>query len=323
MAERHHKHSESIWRIYLEYLPLKLLYHIIRLLPLKCAYIFARFIGRLLFRVDFMHRKRTIEHLLHAGVAADPKTAHRIARRVFEHFAMLLIEIFKADQEFDLAKVKLVGDPETIRRCFPHDGKPAEQNFILITAHYGNWEMAGGAMAQLTGVTLVSLMRPFSNPMVGEMILKNRRTPVHEVLDKSGGIRGVMKALRSHKNIALLIDQHAATNEGVETIFFGQPCRTHTSPALLHLKTGIPIMPELTRRLPGDRFEFEMEVGPLIEYQPTADTENDIKILSQKCTAALETMIRKDPEQWLWAHRRWLNINRKHYDAQGKKQNKA
>ena len=319
MTKQHHKHEESRWRIRLEYYPLKLLYHIIRLLPLPCAYRFARFIGRLLYRVDSLHRKRTVEHILHAKVTADPKAARKMARRVFEHFSMLLIEIFKADQCFDLNKVRLVGDPETIRRCFPHDGQPAGESCIIVTAHYGNWEIAGGAMALLAGNPLVSLMRPFSNPLIGEMILRNRRTPVHEVLDKSGGIRGVLKALRTHKNIALLIDQHAAESEGVENVFFGQPCRTHTSPALLHLKTGITIMPEVTRRLPGDRFEFEMEVGPLIDYKPTGDTAKDVQLLTQMCTDALEKLIRKEPEQWLWAHRRWLNINRKHYDARGKK----
>ncbi len=311
MTKKEHNHIKSRVRIYLEYLPLKLLYHIIRLLPLKFAYCFARFIGRVLYHVDRVHRNRTIEHILHANLVPDAAAARELGEKVFENFAMLLIEIFKADQALSPEKVRLVGDQETIRRCFSPDGP--RDNFILITAHYGNWEMAGGAIGLLSGHTLVSLMRPFSNPLIGEMILKNRRTPVHELIDKTGGIRGVMKALRAHKNIALLIDQHAGAGEGVETLFFGQPARTHSSPALLHLKTGIPIMPQLTRRVAGDNFEFEVEVGPLIEYQATGDPEHDVQDLTQRCTAALEKMIRKAPEQWLWAHRRWLNINRHHY----------
>jgi KDO2-lipid IV(A) lauroyltransferase len=97
----------------------------------------------------------------------------------------------------------------------------------------------------------------------------------------------------------------------VDTVFFGQPCKTHRTPALLHLKTGIPIVPELTRRV-GDDFSFEIVLGPMIEYTPTDDKEHDIQVICQMCTTALEKMIAEQPEQWLWPHRRWININREH-----------
>ena len=60
-------------------------------------------------------------------------------------------------------------------------------------------------------------------------------------------------------------------------------------------------------------FSFELVLGPLIEYKPTGDKEHDIQTICQMCTTALEKMIAEQPEQWMWAHRRWTNINRDHH----------
>ena len=313
--KRRHK-PKSVLKIEWEYFWFRFFRTLIRLLPLKIAYPLARQLGVLGYFLASVRRKRTIRHLLHAGVAKDLASAKKLALQVARQFAMLGVELFKKDQCFDIGKVSLTGDAETIRRCFGHDGKPGEQNFILITAHYGCWELSGSAIAELSGRTLVSLMRKFSNPKIGEAMLKIRRSPGHELVDKQGGLRTVLRALRSGKNIAILPDQHASHRDGVEGTFFGQPCRTHTSPALLHIKTGVPILVEVARRLPGDDFRFELDVAPLIQYQPTGDKAHDAAELTQLCTDALEKLIRKDPTQWLWAHRRWLNIDREQKNPQ-------
>ena len=72
------------------------------------------------------------------------------------------------------------------------------------------------------------------------------------------------------KNVTMLIDQHAAGNEGVECVFFGHPARVHMTPALLHLKTGSPSLPDLTFRT-GKNFTFDLRVGNLIRDTPTGN----------------------------------------------------
>lgn len=77
-------------------------------------------------------------------------------------------------------------------------------------------------------------------------------------------------------------------------------------------------MPMITRRV-GDRFEFEVELGKLIEYTPTGDKTKDLQVIAQMYTSALEKMIRKAPEQWMWAHRRWRGYGRKKRKKSGKR----
>ncbi len=303
------KKTTPKWLIYLEYVPFFLLYKFMHMVSLKTAYQLSAFLIGLLFYVDIRHRRRTISHLLHAGVVPGRKEAWRLAKKTFLEFSKLLVEVVKMDQCYDLSKIRVVGPEKTVDAVLSR--KHPNRNVIIVTAHYGNWEVAGTAFSEYSGVRMLSIMRPFDNPLVGELILAHRRSKMHELVDKHGSIRPVLKALQQERNVSILIDQHASHQEGVENRFFGHPCRTHMTPALLHLKTGIPILPEITRRA-GDNFEFELVVGDLIEYRPTGDKENDVRAITQLCTTALERLIAEQPEQWMWAARRWLDIDRNH-----------
>ena len=308
MSEPNGKHAKSKFRIWAEFIPFWCLYKGMRVINLRVAYFFSRQLFKVLYLIDRRHRTRSIQHLMHAGVAHDLTEAQILARKAYMNFSMLLVEIFKLDQLVKPGMVKVVGDPETIRTvCNPEGGNI---NVIVITAHYGNWELAGSCWAREFKIPMVSVFRRFGNPLIGKYILGSRESEVHHSVPKDGGIKGMLRALHEGKTIAILADQHAKSKEGVETVFFGQPCRTHSSPALLHLKTGVPIVPQLTRRS-DNGFHFEFVVGKMIRYTPTNDKEQDIRTVTQMYTTALEELIREEPTQWMWAHRRWLNINRK------------
>lgn len=80
----------------------------------------------------------------------------------------------------------------------------------------------------------------------------------------------------------------------------------------LHRKRAIQhiIHAGVAKRL-NDNLNFELCIfGPIgVEYR--GGQSEDIKKLTQKFTLQIETLIRQYPEQWLWCHRRWLDINRK------------
>lgn len=301
------KRKKSKLRIILEFLPFYFLYKTIQWLNLASAYRISSVIFWLLYIFDGKHRNRAIKHILHAKITADPDVAANIALKAFYSFSQLFVEIIKMNQLYSPEKIRLTGNQETIRQVFGKKGE--NKNVIIVTAHYGNWEVAGTGCADITGIPMVSIMRPFGNHLIGKYILQNRESNSHQSVSKEHGVKELLKALKAGKTVAILADQHASSREGVETTFFGQPCRTHATPALLHLRTGVPIMPELTRRC-DDNFNFEFYTGELIQYQATGDKEHDVKVVTQMFTTALEKMIAEKPEQWMWVHRRWLNIHR-------------
>lgn len=309
MAGKRKKEKNAL-RIYAEYLPFRVLYAVLQLLPLKVGYALSNALFSVLFVIDRRHRVRTIQHVMHAGVAKNEAEARSFARRSYGEFAKLLVEVVKMDQLYSRDKITPVGDPAAVAAVFPGGGKPGIQ-VIITSAHYGNWEVAGTAFSDTAGRPMSSFMRPFGNPLIGRMILGQREGGVHDLIDKNAGVRPILRAAAEGRNLTMLVDQHASGSEGVECQFFGHPAQIHRTPALLHLKTGIPIQPEITRRKAGGNFEFELVLGPLIRYTPTGDKERDIAAISQQVATAMENLILQDPVQWLWTPRHWLDINRR------------
>jgi Kdo2-lipid IVA lauroyltransferase/acyltransferase len=115
-------------------------------------------------------------------------------------------------------------------------------------------------------------------------------------------IRRVLRALQGGQGIAVLIDQHIQPRDAISINFFGRPAATTGAVAALALRTGAPIIPVFALPIAGGRYRmiYEHPVEP-----PSAGSSDAVRDLTQRCTDVLETYVRRDPELWLWMHRRW------------------
>ncbi|OQA81603.1 MAG: lipid A biosynthesis lauroyl acyltransferase [Lentisphaerae bacterium ADurb.Bin242] len=165
-------------------------------------------------------------------------------------------------------------------------------------------------------------MRPLENELIGNFFYSRRGTHGHTTVSKEKGIRPLLAALNAHQSIAIVSDQHASSKEGVEVTFCGHPARAHMTPALLHLKTKVPIFCLVVVRVDDD-FHFKLTgYGPL-QYTPTGDKEADIQAITRLYTGMIEKILRQYPDQWLWAHRRWLDCNRTYQPKEENKNEKT
>jgi KDO2-lipid IV(A) lauroyltransferase len=110
------------------------------------------------------------------------------------------------------------------------------------------------------------------------------------------------KTLRRGGVIALLVDQ-SRRREGVDVDFFGHRVTTTPAPAFLSIRCNCPILPIFCTREPDGRLTIHVE-SPL-EVKRSGDLHDDIQASTQLMTDVVEYMVRKYPEQWLWAHKRW------------------
>ena len=282
-------------------------------MPSKICYSLGALCGSFFYVISFPLRKRTIRNLRHAGVAKTEEEAKRIAKETFTSFFKLTIDIFKAKSRMLPEKIDQIlsisGSESSKQLFFPTDGsKPAQ--VIIVCAHFGNWEVAGQAYSIRSGIPLMSVMRPFDNQLVGDYILARRAGNHHMVCDKQGGVRALLRALKQGSSISILPDQHAGIKDGgIVAQFFGHPARTHSTPAQLHLRTGVPLLVLLCRRV-NDDFQFEFIISEPIVHKPTGDNQADVLAVTQRMNNEIEAIIRRHPEQWLWAHRRWLDLDR-------------
>ncbi len=172
---------------------------------------------------------------------------------------------------------------------------------IMVTGHFGNFEWEGQALG-LMGYEVYGVAKRQSNARVNDLIEAIRTRPKVHVIYKSNAMQESIEALNNNGLVALISDQDAKSR-GVFVDFMGIPSSTPKGAAVLHLRSGAPIIFTISlRRAYG---QFDLYFREIETNGPLEVTEEKIFEITQKFSAVLECWVRKDPEQWFWMHRRW------------------
>jgi KDO2-lipid IV(A) lauroyltransferase len=177
---------------------------------------------------------------------------------------------------------------------------------LLLTGHLGNWEVATvGGIGQFPEYRDLFhfVRRPLKPRWLNDFITRRFRRSGFGTLGKRGSLDSILDLLSEGAIIVYVFDQHAGRREGVCVDFLGHPASTFKSLAVLALNTGAPVIPASCWREPDGthvlRFENPL---PLIEHE---DISEAIRQNTRSYNAALERMLLRHPEQWIWMHRRW------------------
>jgi len=103
--------------------------------------------------------------------------------------------------------------------------------------------------------------------------------------------------------VGFIADQNAGP-KGVFVDFFGRKASTYKSIALLAMQYNVPVVIGYARRL-GDQFRFRMATQDIIHPEDWNAQPEPMRYITQRYTTAIENIVRKDPGQYLWVHRRW------------------
>ncbi|HEX9997956.1 MAG TPA: lysophospholipid acyltransferase family protein [Abditibacterium sp.] len=176
---------------------------------------------------------------------------------------------------------------------------------LLPTAHFGAWEVMGARAAQDFPLTVV--VRLTSNQALRSHIEVVREKISVGMIHKNEPARASMKKLHKNEGLAIFADQHAGRN-GLMLPMFGFDTRFHGAPARLALATNSLIVPTFgVRRKPwlsDGRVVIRASKGILLESK-TKTREAAVLEGTQYIIAETEERIRRNPDQWLWMHRRW------------------
>jgi len=173
---------------------------------------------------------------------------------------------------------------------------------ILVTGHFGNWEILGYMLATL-GFHTTSVARPLDNPYVNEWLLGVRERQGQRIIDKKGATTEVAPLLARGGAVGFIADQNAGT-KGLFVDFFGRKASTYKSIGLLAMEYEVPVVIGYARRIDG-RFRFRVGVQDIIYPADWQDQPDPLRYITQRYTKGIEDFVRKDPGQYLWVHRRW------------------
>jgi KDO2-lipid IV(A) lauroyltransferase len=176
------------------------------------------------------------------------------------------------------------------------------KGLLMLTGHYGNFEIPGYAMG-LFGFNIYSIARPLDNKFINKYLYSVREKNGQKIIDKKGASDMMVDLVEQGATMCFIADQDAG-KKGVFVDFFGRKASSYKSIGLLALQYNKPIVVGVCRQVPGEFF-FEVEVGRIIEPHEWANAENPLQWITQEYNIALEDLIRKDPAQYWWLHRRW------------------
>jgi KDO2-lipid IV(A) lauroyltransferase len=286
---------------WLQYAAIRAAAFVFHMFPVNLNLETARLLGRIWWRIDRRHRDRTREHLRSAwGDGLAPAQVDRIARRCMEHWVMFVVELMftpRLINDWTWARyVDLPAFDEALRVLLKGRGA------ILVTGHYGNFELTGHLLA-LYGFEVLAIMRPLDNAYLNRYVVRTRRAAGLELLDKKGASEQAEEALRRGAAVGFIADQDAG-RKGLFVDFFGRKASTYKSIGLLAMAAEVPIIVGCARRT-GTRFHYQLVAERIIYPHEWRNRDDPLTWITQEYTAAIERFVRQEPSQYLWLHRRW------------------
>jgi KDO2-lipid IV(A) lauroyltransferase len=270
-----------------------------RALPPAAREALGEVLGRLAYSLDGRHRRIALDNYRTAFPRAPEREGQATVRAAFAFFGRFLLELAAAVPALPRRDVELF---EALGREHAEAAEGRGRGVLYFTGHFGGWEfMAIAHAAARRPVAVVA--RRLDNPWLDKALVALRSSTGNEVIDKREGFRPMLRALRDGKGLAVVIDQNVSSDERIFVDFFGKPAATTPALALLHLKTGAPLVPVFALPLPKGRYRFVY--GEALEVPLSGERDEDVRRITQACTRVVEEQVRAHPQAWLWMHRRW------------------
>ncbi len=174
---------------------------------------------------------------------------------------------------------------------------------LFLTGHIGGWELGSFAHSIYAG-PIQFLVRPVDNSRVDALVNAYRGLRGNRPIEKNDSVRAVLRALGAGSAVGILADNNTSRSEGVFVNFFGIPACTTGGLARFALHTDAAVVPGYTL-WDASLGKYRLCYEPAVLLARSGDDQADIVENTQRFTSALEAIVRKAPDQWLWIHRRW------------------
>jgi KDO2-lipid IV(A) lauroyltransferase len=291
---------------YFEYIAIRTIGFVLNLLPYSFAMKVGDFLGWFSYRILGVRRKITLINL--KATFKDEysiKELDRIGLKSYQTFTKSFIDyiLFPSLKDKVLNMVQFEGKKNFDKALAKSKGA------ILVTGHFGSWELMGAAISK-AGYPLDFLVGEQHNILIDNVMNDYRQLMGIGIIKMGVAAKGVIKALKNNRFIAMLSDQDAG-GDGTIVNFFGMPASTPKGPAAFALKVGAPIIMGYTVREKGNIHKIKVEEPIFLET--SGNKEEDIQKLTQIYTSMLENYIKKYPDHWFWPHRRWKNTVKELY----------
>ena len=281
---------------------------LIFILPSSLQNLLAKFLA-----FAFMKLKKKRFHIvmtnldLAFGETKSKKEKLEIAKKCYYNFAKYLGINFILNQ--NTTKQKILKQVVFKNEHFLLDAMKSGRPIIVTTAHFGQWEIFGLAVASHFGPSSV-LGRKLDSSVMDKILRENRAQFDVELIDKDGGAKDILKALKARRIVGILVDQNTAPKDGIKVQFFGKDVLHTPAASVLAQKTNALIINAFIYQKGENLNEICFEQPIDIS---TFDKEDAVQKATQMQCSACEEMVRARPEEYFWFHQRFKRFYENEY----------
>jgi len=254
-------------------------------LPRGMRLAFARSLGRLAPRFLPVERAAVRRTLAIVTGATGPRL-DTLTARVFCDFAMCFSDLVAASHGGPprrLAYVNAAPEAEAIARW--------PGGIVSVTAHVGNWELAGRLLAAGASRRTHVVVAPGEAPEL-ERWVRRDGDGVRFVPRAHPGVGiALVAALRRGEVVALQGDRAIGSRADVSIPFFGRPARFPLGPFILARAAGVPVLPAFCVLDRG--YRYTLRVGAPITIERGSEEQ-----AAHAWVGLLEDVVRAHPTQW-------------------------
>jgi len=298
------RRDRRTWLKRVEYVVVRGILLVLRVLPLPVAYWLAEQIVVVFLLAVGKYRARTIQQLdIAFGAEKTAEWKRDMLWRCHRYLAWYFVDTLLAPRLLAHPTYAAAVDITEVESVMRRDGVLEKTGALLIAGHHGAPEVGSLRMAA-AGWPHAAVIRPLDNPYLWDYIEAQRTDIPRTAVAHRGALRQAYKILKKKGIVALQVDQDSR-GAGVFVPYFGHQAHTHPGAAELCLLSGAPVYLVSCVRTAPRRFRFLAHCRGPIDFTPTGDHDADILRLTTLMTSEVEKIVREHPEQAMWAHRRW------------------
>jgi KDO2-lipid IV(A) lauroyltransferase len=179
------------------------------------------------------------------------------------------------------------------------------QGLILVTGHYGNWEIGSIFLRRVLHLPLTVVGMTEANADVNRIrreIRERLETDTIEVRKSLDTALKIRRRLSENHMVAMLMDRHLG-NDRVEVRLFGRRAWFLRTPAMMGYLTGAPLVPCFIERVGPGR--FSVNAGEPIVVSRERPRDQAIAQAAQQFADQLSERVAGRPDNWYHFYPYW------------------
>lgn len=280
---------------------------VIQVLPLKVTRCLVNCFTFVFYYIIPIRKNVAVKNISACFPELSDKEVLKIVKDSYKNILTVFAEFFYMTKLSDEQLRQFLKIPEA---DIFHNILKRNKGLIIISAHFGNWELNAFGGARVLNTHFNVIVKKFTNELVDKKINQLRESRGNRMIEMQNSPKEALKAMHNKEVVAILSDQAAPYESQVKVDFFVKDVPVFTGAASFAIKTQTPILFAITFRNNDCIYTVNFtEIN--VEKYKDYNTEN-IKALTQEHVNLLMKAIKKKPDHWLWFHKRFKHTSVKY-----------